>query len=384
MWPSTQSAHIEEIDFSYTYCKRVTQRFLDQCKPIEWRDYSSSNFKNLFSDIKSTDYLLLVTDPNLVITDDCLNKLVDLCQREEKAVVPKYNFSLRQEQLAGLDFEYDTVTTFLELARNIAINNSSASEHAINQPDNGCIILPAQLVASINPTEPIDIFQAVQNNTILCETALVHRFAHYADLPRPELVELVPKNTSSVLDVGCGTGQYGKNLLHHRPEISITGIERSPILAKQAAAYYSKILNGDIDNIQLDKKVDLINCGDILEHLYNPWETLARFADILNNNGHLVVSIPNASHWSIVRELATGNFDYLPAGLFCVGHIRWFTEKSFCEILQQSGFIAEKIIRLQPKPSPQGEELIQTLQGITGYDETSLRTHTLLIRAVKK
>jgi SAM-dependent methyltransferase len=203
-------------------------------------------------------------------------------------------------------------------------------------------------------------------------------------MPRPELVDLVPDRVKRVLDLGCGTGQYGKSLSQLRPDITITGIERSAKLAEQAANFYSAVINKDIEEIEPDIEVDLINCGDILEHLQDPWQTLARLAGILSTEGYLTVSIPNASHWSIVRELVSGKFDYLPAGLFCVGHIRWFTEHSFSEILDQCGFTPEKIIRLQPTPSPQGEALIQSLKGISGYDETALRTHTLLFRAVKK
>ncbi|MEJ2619055.1 MAG: class I SAM-dependent methyltransferase [Candidatus Thiodiazotropha sp.] len=384
LWPLAQTAQVEEIDFSHGYCKRTTQTFLKHSHAVDWHEYSDSNFHQQFRKTSKASLLLLITDPNLVITDGCLNQLLKSCRSTDRPVIPTYNFSPQPEQQAALDFEYDTVSTFLELAISDQLAGADSGAKHIEHPDNGCILVPARYIQSLTPSKPDDIFQAIRNDIRLSENAIVHRFAHYADMPRPELVELVHDKVKSVLDIGCGTGQYGKSLSQLRPDISIIGIERSAKLAKQAACFYSEVINKDIEQIEADFKVDLINCGDILEHLRDPWQTLIKLADILSDEGYLTVSIPNASHWSIVRELVSGKFDYLPAGLFCIGHIRWFTEHSFSGILDQCGFTTEKIIRLQPTPSPQGEALIQSLKEISGYDETALRTHTLLFRAVKK
>jgi SAM-dependent methyltransferase len=172
-------------------------------------------------------------------------------------------------------------------------------------------------------------------------------------------------------------------LKQSRPEIHLTGIEINPTLAHAASPYYNNIIIGNIEQLHIDKKVDLINCGDILEHLQNPWTTLKALSLHLNPGGYLVVSIPNASHWSIIRELSLGNFDYLPAGLFCIGHLRWFTEKSFKETLDQLDLKIDQVIRHQPPLPPEGEEFVNHLTKIPHHNEEALRTHTLYFRAVK-
>jgi SAM-dependent methyltransferase len=229
-----------------------------------------------------------------------------------------------------------------------------------------------------------DYVQAYGGLVQIAKNAFIHRFTDYANIPRPELIDLVPADISTALDVGCGKGQYGHLLKKTRPEIHLTGIEINPTLAHAASPYYNELIIGNIEQLHFDRQVDLINCGDILEHLQNPWAAIEKLCLHLNPGGYLVVSIPNASHWSIIRELSLGNFDYLPAGLLCIGHLRWFTEKSFKEMLNQLGLNIDQVIRHQPTLSPEGEDFVNHLTKLPHLDENALRTHTLYFRATKQ
>ena len=44
---------------------------------------------------------------------------------------------------------------------------------------------------------------------------------------------------------------------------------------------------------------------------------------VLPPGGVVVLSVPNVGHWSVVADLLAGRWDYLPAGLVCVTHLRF-------------------------------------------------------------
>jgi 2-polyprenyl-3-methyl-5-hydroxy-6-metoxy-1,4-benzoquinol methylase len=350
---------------------------------VVWIANEESPLLKDIQDVANLSHILYISDPNLVITNQSLTALLNVCEAVSGFTVPVYNFSEYPAQQSALPFGYDTIATFLEVSDYVSRGNTNINK-AVSDYDHGCILAPVELLASSDTNARIDtLIQTSRADIHIAANALVHRFAEYANIPRPELIDLVPDNVSTALDIGCGKGQYGRLLRQARPEIEVTGIEKSQSLADTASAHYKEVIVGDFEHMDFDKQVDLINCGDILEHLQDPWTALKRFCTLLNSGGHLVVSIPNASHWSIVRDLSRGEFEYLPAGLLCIGHLRWFTEKSFKQMLAQSGLVTDKIIRHQPTPSPEGEQLIELLSKMPDHDEQSLRTHTLYIRALK-
>ena len=184
--------------------------------------------------------------------------------------------------------------------------------------------------------------------------------------------------------MGCAMGGYGRALKQLYPDILLTGVEPNPIMAQSAEPYYDEIIRCHAEEANLKDGFDLINCGDILEHLQDPWGMLCHLHDLLRERGSLVLSIPNAGHWSIVKGLLKGEFQYVPLGLLCIGHLRWFTESTIRQALEDAGFDIDLFQSQEIPPTPQGEAFIQDICA-SGYgDEKSLRTNEFIIRAVKK
>jgi hypothetical protein len=79
-----------------------------------------------------------------------------------------------------------------------------------------------------------------------------------------------------------------------------------------------------------------------------------------------------------------GKFEYLPWGITCVTHLRWFTESSIRKALEDAGFQIENFERQQIEPTPKGKDFINKMVGLGFGDEQSLLTSEFTIRAIKK
>ncbi|BCX87975.1 hypothetical protein MIN45_P0342 [Methylomarinovum tepidoasis] len=364
-WPIGYSSEIEEVEFSYRFCRNITRK---QLKGVVWHDYLPG--KPLPS--SSGEYLLLVKDPQVIVSRMALNKMLRTLKEDSDAVaaVPVYNVTSSEEQVADLPVNYTTITTFLEVSELLALHPYKPmllkSAH-----DTGCILYRCD--RHVNADVPV----------VVCKGALVHRFCGYASQPRPDLWGLVPLSARTILDVGCGGGAFGRWLKQEKryPHSIVVGIEPNPVLAQQAMPFYHEVHTVSIESFSSSMKqnqFDFILCGDVLEHTINPWRVLSSLRNLLSQKGSMLISIPNVGHWSVIMDQARGRWDYIPYGLKCVTHLRWFTEDSIAHLFEDSGMRIEHVIRNQMPATPLGERLIRMLVDSGFGNEKSLRTHELV------
>ena len=70
-------------------------------------------------------------------------------------------------------------------------------------------------------------------------------------------------------------------------------------------------VESELDSI--DGPFDTILLYDVLEHLVDPWEVLRQLHGVAAPGARVHVSIPNARHWTLLRDLALrGTFGYTP------------------------------------------------------------------------
>jgi 2-polyprenyl-3-methyl-5-hydroxy-6-metoxy-1,4-benzoquinol methylase len=155
----------------------------------------------------------------------------------------------------------------------------------------------------------------------------------------------IPHN-SRVLDVGCATGYLAAELT--KRGCTVDGIEFDPIAAEQARAHCRAVVAGDVERETTRQAVermvaeggrpDAIVCGDVLEHLRDPWDVLAWLRTLLAPGGVAVISVPNIGHWTARRALLRGRFDYTDFGLLDRTHLRFFTRATAAELARRAGF----------------------------------------------
>jgi len=164
----------------------------------------------------------------------------------------------------------------------------------------------------------------------------------YFSWARTELINLVEGKDNLVLEIGCGEGETGLELKRQGKAREVAGIELVPEAAKEAAKKLDKVISGDIEKIDIpfpEEYFDYIIAGDVLEHLYDPWECLKKLRKYLKPGGRVVASIPNIAHWRVLKDLIfRDKWEYVQAGTLDRTHLRFFTKKGIKELFEKGGF----------------------------------------------
>jgi len=361
-----------ELNFSYNFCQRYLRKYVSQ-------DIRFITGEETLSQLNPASNLIwIVFDPTCVPAKTTKEKLIQAIDLGYDLVCPVANESVYDCQRIRAPFVYHDLATFNELAEFLAKDNQNdLTEVRQLEPYFICLNLkkvPMEIV--IKDIAQLNLKKCVVKN------ALVHRFKNIFSSPRSDILALIPEQCKTILDLGCGHGTMGKHLKTLRPYVRITGVEISPSLAQEAKKYYDQVYVQDLNKTEIKDVFDLVICGDILEHLYDPWTMIKKIGDLLKENGYFIGSIPNVAHYSILKELLKGKFEYVPSGLLCVGHIRFFTEESLKRVLGEVGFKVDKWINQKVEPTPEGKKFIEQVQAFANQEQ--LETISFLFRAQKQ
>ena len=144
--------------------------------------------------------------------------------------------------------------------------------------------------------------------------------------------ESIFKNTNfifapdSVLEVGCQNG-YLLYELYLRGARELVGIEPSPQIPYENNGFKADIVQGYFKkNIFNKKQFDTVISLWVLEHVKDPVNFLQSLAWVLQDEGQLIIAIPNAEY-----QMKIGD-----PGLFLYEHLSYFTKNSLNNIFQMA------------------------------------------------
>ena len=163
-----------------------------------------------------------------------------------------------------------------------------------------------------------------------------------ANDPRMRLINLVHPG-SRVLEIGCGSGPIISYLARVK-HCQTLAVEPDPVMAADARALGVTVLQGSVDDPALRATLathgpyDAIILADVLEHLPDPWATLAAIRPWLAVDGAVLASVPNVAHWSIRLALLLGRWDYTEGYLMDRTHLRWFTRRTLHQLFADAGY----------------------------------------------
>jgi 2-polyprenyl-3-methyl-5-hydroxy-6-metoxy-1,4-benzoquinol methylase len=169
---------------------------------------------------------------------------------------------------------------------------------------------------------------------------------YYANA-RSELVALLPRPLGRVLDVGCGAGEVGRSLRAAGAD-AVVGVEINAEAAAAAQAHFDEVHVGDVEALigdgELRGPFDTIVLYDVLEHLVDPAALVAALAPLAADGARIHVSVPNARHFSLMRDLLLrGTFGYTDWGHRDRTHLRWFTRRDIEALVTAQGWRIERV-----------------------------------------
>jgi SAM-dependent methyltransferase len=169
----------------------------------------------------------------------------------------------------------------------------------------------------------------------------------YPDHANNDLLERIPLSAGVVLDVGCSTGALGAAYKRLNPRARLLGIDKNPVPAALAARRLDQVAVVDVEHdplpFTLDRPIDCIVYGDVLEHLSDPWPVLRRHAEALSDDGSMLICVPNMQHWSFADRLLRGTWKYEPDGLLDETHLRWYSLETMREGLEAIGLVPHEV-----------------------------------------
>jgi 2-polyprenyl-3-methyl-5-hydroxy-6-metoxy-1,4-benzoquinol methylase len=168
---------------------------------------------------------------------------------------------------------------------------------------------------------------------------MIYTLKPFKESSHDKIIKWVEPN-KKVLDVGCASG-YLVSFLKQKG-CSVDGVDNDINYVKEAQKYCNASVL-DISKEKIIGEYDVIILGDILEHLEHPDKILSNFKENLNKEGYIIISLPNIVNIYPRLKIFFGHFDYEEKGIFDRTHLKFFTQKSLKELINNTGYKIEKL-----------------------------------------
>lgn len=178
-----------------------------------------------------------------------------------------------------------------------------------------------------------------------------------------ERLAMLAPTRGRFLDIGCGVGHYLALAKNHFDELC--GIEPSTISAMTARQQGFAVINDYFHGgLTFESGFDAISIIEVLEHLEQPAVLFAQAAQLLNENGILLVEVPNGQR--IVEKRLYYNL--------CTDHIQYFSVTSLAAMAHRAGLA---VVCVQESPDPNLLELYVKKPSKSSYNFSSRRESAL-------
>ena len=204
-----------------------------------------------------------------------------------------------------------------------------------------------------------------------------HRYAHEIDPNGGSAAAVLARMVEPgqrVLELGTGPGTVTRIL--HDKGCKVTGVEMDPDTLATCAPFCERTLQANLEDPlwwqPLDgERFEVIICADVLEHLRDPRPLLEKLPVFLMDGGCVLMSLPNASHLTIVASLLGGRFPYQKNGLLDNTHLKFYGREDFDALLRECGFLWQHWHTVQVDPSQ--AELKQYWNDLEASDQEFLK-----------
>ena len=160
---------------------------------------------------------------------------------------------------------------------------------------------------------------------------------------RYELIDLIPKNSNNrVLELGAAGGDSLLKIKELGLAGEVVGVELCELPnSNQKNSSIDNFFIGNIESTSItfnDNYFDVIICGDILEHLIDPWEMVRKIQTWLKPGGTFILSIPNIRELKVMYKIFfKGDFGYEKDGILDKTHLRFFCKRNLIALITDAG-----------------------------------------------
>ena len=156
-----------------------------------------------------------------------------------------------------------------------------------------------------------------------------------------EVLAMIDRSSANVLDLGCGPGYLAERLRAngHRV-VGVDAFEHPDVRSRTDSFVCADLSRGLPAGLG---EFDVVLAADILEHLPEPEQTLLGLHPHLTDDGEVITSFPNFSHWYPRLRSLSGRFDYDRRGILDRGHLRFFTIRSFTKMANRAGYAVQAV-----------------------------------------
>ena len=166
------------------------------------------------------------------------------------------------------------------------------------------------------------IYKSVRDHTISGKVKMIN--------------ELIPLK-GTILDVGCGTGNFIQACKSDGWKIS--GTEPDPGANEVASKRVGEKIFSSIDDARLaEKSYDIITLWHVLEHVHALNETVSWLGKHLNPNGKIIIAVPNPQSYDAQKY---GRFW---AAYDVPRHLYHFTKKTMSKLMEKHSLEVIKIL----------------------------------------
>lgn len=164
------------------------------------------------------------------------------------------------------------------------------------------------------------------------------------------VVQAVPAEARSILDIDCGEGYLGEVLKHLNPERHVSGITRRTEHS-EASARLDRVIVADLDHDEpnLAKgSFDCIVADNVLARYRDPCAVLKRLRPLLRSGGRIVASLPNLQHWSFYERLLRGELPWQEND--ALANTRFLSAPGLVRLFLDAGFLPLIVDRRSVEP----------------------------------
>lgn len=384
-------------------------------------DDETMSYGQIINQVLSTLELqgdLLLLDPHFMLTPASLSRMMKTLYEEDAigAIGPVSNCMYRYQKFENVsDYEkaitWSTQTSCIESKKVMALSHEAIliKESTLTQL-NG---FDENIQNSLYTLRDY-CFRMIENNLALkvCKSALLwdsrnkypaifsnrhdeklleskwgmHYFNSAGNQTLIDMIQHHSNDSINVLEIGCDCGATLLEIKNLFPNANVYGSELNESAAL-IASHFATVTVNNIEEYNLpypSNMFDYIIFGDVLEHLHKPDKAIEYCKSLLKDTGHIIASIPNVMHISVMEDLLKGNFTYTETGLLDKTHIHFFTYNEVQKMFQTCGYEITAIKPLVIEIAEAQNKLIDQLSALNGTPRFMFETFQYVVRACKK